>query len=50
MNRLISPMTTVFALLLVIAAPSPAKTKEQMQAEVGTAAEQTLTRLSKARP
>jgi lipid-binding SYLF domain-containing protein len=50
MNKLISPMMTAFALILMISAPSPAKTKEQKRAEVRTVAEQTLTRLYKARP
>ena len=50
MNKLISRMMTVFALILMIAAPSPAKTKEQKRAEVRAAAEQTLARLYKARP
>jgi lipid-binding SYLF domain-containing protein len=50
MNKLISPLLTAFALILVIAASSPAKTKAQKQAEVRTAAEQTLARLYKARP
>ena len=50
MNKLISPMMTVFALILMIAAPSPAKTKEQKRAEARTAAEQTLARLYRARP
>ena len=50
MNKPISLMMTVFALILMIAAPSPAKTKEQKRSEVRTTAEQTLARLYKARP
>ena len=42
MNRLISAMMTVVALILMIAAPSPAKTKEQKRAEVRAAAPETF--------
>ncbi len=48
MNKRMTVM--ILALILLIAAPSPAKTKEQKQAEVRTVADQTLAQLYKARP
>lgn len=50
MNRSKIGIVKMLALILVIAAPSLAKSKEQKQAEVRKGAEQTLAKLYKAQP
>lgn len=50
MNKRRMPMVMVFFLIMLIAAPSAAKTKEQKQTEVRKQAEQTLAQLYKAQP
>lgn len=48
MNKLMTPL--VLALILMTAAPSSAKTKEEKQAAIRAQADQTLAKLYKARP
>ena len=50
MNKLTTSMMTGVAVILLIATPLAAKTKEQKRAEVRASADQTLARLYKARP
>jgi lipid-binding SYLF domain-containing protein len=50
MNKRRMSITMMFAVILLIAAPSFAKTKAQKQAEVRQSADQTLAKLYKARP
>ena len=50
MNKRKMPIVMMFAVILLVAAPSFAETKEQKQAKVRKNADETLARLYKARP
>jgi lipid-binding SYLF domain-containing protein len=50
MNKRRIPIVMMFAVILLVAVPAAAKTKEQKQAEVRKNAQQTLAMLYKARP